>query len=81
MVPTFEQAAFAMQPGDLSEPVKSPFGYHIIKVEAKESKSFEEVRPELERRMRPEQAQKVVEELSKKTPVVLDPDFFGLAKQ
>jgi parvulin-like peptidyl-prolyl isomerase len=81
MVPTFEQAAFAMQPGDLSEPVKSPFGYHLIKVEAKESKSFEEVRPELERRMRPEQAQKALEELQKKTPVVLDPDFFGIAKK
>ena len=81
MVPTFEQAAFAMQPGDLSEPVKSPFGYHVIKVEAKESKSFDEVRPELERRMRPEQAQKTVDELQKKTPPVLDPDFFGIAKQ
>jgi parvulin-like peptidyl-prolyl isomerase len=81
MVPSFEEAAFALQPGELSEPVKSPFGYHVIKVEAKESKSFEEVRPELERRMRPEQAQKVVEDLQKKTPAVLDPDFFGIAKQ
>jgi parvulin-like peptidyl-prolyl isomerase len=80
MVPSFEEAAFAMQPGDLSEPVKTPLGYHVIKVEAKESKSFEDVRPELERRMRPEQAQKTLEELQKKTPVVLDPDFFGLAK-
>jgi parvulin-like peptidyl-prolyl isomerase len=61
--------------------VKSQFGYHLIKVEAKESKSFDEVRPELERRMRPEQAQKTAEELQKKTQVVLDPDFFGLAKQ
>jgi len=81
MVPSFEQAAFALQPGELSEPVKTPFGYHLIKVEARESKSFEEVRPELERRMRPEQAQKTVEELQKKTSVVLDPDFFGIAKQ
>jgi parvulin-like peptidyl-prolyl isomerase len=80
MVPTFEQAAFALQPGDLSEPVKSQFGYHLIKVEAKESKGFDEVRPELERRMRPEQAQKTAEELQKKTQVVLDPDFFATAK-
>jgi parvulin-like peptidyl-prolyl isomerase len=70
-----------MQPGDLSEPVKTPFGYHVIKVEAKESKSFEDVRPELERRLRPEQAQKTLEELQKKSQVVLDPDFFGLAKK
>src|ERR1035437_3799942 len=80
MVPSFEEAAFAMQPGDLSEPVKTPFGYHVIKVEAKESKSFEDVRPELERRMRPEQAQKTLEELQKKTQVVLDPGFFTTAK-
>jgi parvulin-like peptidyl-prolyl isomerase len=81
MVPSFEQAAFALQPGELSEPVKSQFGYHLIKVEARESKSFEDVRAELEKRMRPEQAQKAVEELQKKTQVVLDPDFFGIAKK
>jgi peptidyl-prolyl cis-trans isomerase C len=81
MVPSFEEAAFALKPGELSEPVKSPFGYHVIEVQAKESKSFEEVRPDLEKRMRPEQAQKAVEDLQKKNPAVLDPDFFGIAKQ
>ena len=81
MVPSFEQAAFALHPGDLSEPVKSPFGYHLIKVEARESKSFEDARPELESRMRPQQAQRTVEELQQKSQVVLDPDFFGLAKK
>ncbi len=33
MVPEFADAAFAMQPGEVSDPVQSPFGWHIIKLE------------------------------------------------
>ena len=35
MVPEFEEATFAMNVGDVSEPVKTQFGYHLIKLEAK----------------------------------------------
>jgi peptidyl-prolyl cis-trans isomerase D len=33
MVPAFDEVVFAMQPGTISEVVKTPFGYHIIKLE------------------------------------------------
>lgn len=35
MVPEFSEAAFAMEPGDISEPVQSQFGWHIIQVHNK----------------------------------------------
>jgi peptidyl-prolyl cis-trans isomerase D len=50
LVGPFEDALFAMQPGGLSEPVRSEFGFHIIKLEeirAGEVQPFEQVREEL----------------------------------
>ena len=40
MVPEFAAAAFKMEPGQVSDPVKSEFGWHVIKVEGKREKSF-----------------------------------------
>ena len=50
MVPPFEEAAFSLEPGQLSEPVKSSFGYHLIRVEEHRPavhRPYEEVQREL----------------------------------
>ena len=39
-VPTFEAAAFALEPNEISQPVESPFGWHIIQLIAKTSTSI-----------------------------------------
>jgi peptidyl-prolyl cis-trans isomerase C len=52
MVPEFADAAFKLQPNQISEPVKSQFGWHIIKVEERREKPFpklEEIRDQVER--------------------------------
>lgn len=80
MVPTFDEAAFKLKPGELSEPVKSPFGFHLIQVEERQSKTFEELKPELEAKARPDIAKKQVDDLVNKAKVVLDPELLPASK-
>lgn len=50
MVPEFEEVAFAMEVGSISEPVKTQFGYHIIKLHERKpagTKEFDEVKDQI----------------------------------
>lgn len=59
-VPNFETAAFATKKGELSNVIKTEYGFHIIQVLDREDpkvKTFEEVKGELEAELRKQQAQ------------------------
>ena len=67
MVPQFEQKAFSMQPGEISDLVKTQFGYHIIKLADKkpaETKPLAEVRSQIEDQLKWEEAQSQAQKLA-----------------
>jgi peptidyl-prolyl cis-trans isomerase C len=60
MVGPFEQAAFSMKPGEVSDLVETPFGFHIIKVADKQAARtvpLEEVKPQIEQFLQNQQRQ------------------------
>ena len=77
MVPEFEKAAFALKVGEVSEPVRSAFGYHLILVESHTSKTYEQALPDIEKSLGPAAADKAVEDMKNKAKVVIDDTYFG----
>jgi peptidyl-prolyl cis-trans isomerase D len=68
MVAEFEQAAFAMKAGEISNPVKTAFGYHIIKVVDNQSdttRPIADVRGEIVEQLKWQKAQAEAEKIAK----------------
>lgn len=66
MVKPFEDAAFAMQPGQISEPIQSDFGWHVIKLEesrTSQAPSLEQLAPQLQQQVMYQTFEKTVADL------------------
>ena len=65
MVPEFDKASFALNPGELSEPVKTQFGWHLIQLEEKKAagqKPLDEVKDQIRTRLAQDEASGKVQE-------------------
>lgn len=79
MVPEFEKTAFTLPVGEVSEPIKTQFGYHLIRVDKHDVPTITSVRDQIDDRVKPDQARQAVESLAKNTPVVMNDAYFGPA--
>ena len=61
MVPEFEKALLDLKPNQISEPVKSPFGYHLIKAGEKKVTPFEEVKDNILQQLKNEKGNEIVQ--------------------
>jgi peptidyl-prolyl cis-trans isomerase D len=59
MVPEFSEAVFSMMPGEISDPVRTDYGYHVVRLDSRqaaETRELSEVETEIESRLRQEKA-------------------------
>ncbi len=85
MVPEFSKAAFSLKVGEVSQPVKTEYGWHIIKVEDRKKagpRPLKEVAPGIEALLLREEVQKEVAQLSKQGKIeLLDPELKKLQEE
>jgi len=77
MVKEFDEAAFSLPIDQISAPIKTRYGYHIIQVKKRDIPSLDDVKEDITEQLRPQKLEAMVEDLKKKNPTTLDEAFFG----
>lgn len=77
MVEEFEKAAFEAKPGEIIGPVRTQFGYHLIRVDQHEFRPLADVKPGLERAERQKRLQTLLDEMKKNANPTFNETYFA----
>jgi peptidyl-prolyl cis-trans isomerase C len=78
-LPEFEEKVFKLKPGEISQPILSPYGYHIVKVEKiipEEILPFEKVKDQVKEEVKREKERAAMEELLKELAQKYQPKVY-----
>lgn len=78
MVPEFDKVAFSLKEGEVSQPVKTQFGWHLIQVQDRMA-TMDDYREQIQSQILPQRVQQFLQDFRAKTKPELDESVFGPA--
>lgn len=76
MVPEFEQVVFEGKVGEISPAFRTQFGYHIVQVQERKTKSLDEVRGDLEKQARTRKLQQDLDAMKESSKITFNEPYF-----
>jgi parvulin-like peptidyl-prolyl isomerase len=77
LLPDIAQGVAGLKENEISQPIKTPYGYHLVKMIKRSANTFEDARPHIVILLKGLVVDKQIEAMKQAQPVTLDPVFFG----
>jgi parvulin-like peptidyl-prolyl isomerase len=74
--PPIDSAIFALQPNQVTEPLRDRFGFFLFQLVGKRAQPFEEVRTTIENNLRQERLVALFNRMKESYPITMDPRYF-----
>ncbi|MGH9486962.1 MAG: peptidylprolyl isomerase [Terriglobales bacterium] len=78
-VPEFESAVAKLPVGQISDPIHTRFGYHIVEVESRSAEPFAQAQPDIEHTLATQAVEKAIDSITTNAHVRISDSYFGPA--